>query len=214
MMGHKICFYGEIWIIIPKLFGYHFLSASLRYKFSVWFKISSTNVSRETEHVFFSFLSRRMRKNISMTVHDYHNVLKLSDSGLIQLPFCIHLKCIDHMAKLTKLISESVKSIPSCIRQTFHNLISGGNTNISLFRTVASLTRYPVTETDTYQHKTYWQSWLIFFSSFISSKKKSASNDVLTISFVVGLGLACQDKGHCCHTKKSTLAKIFTEKIE
>ena len=25
-------------------------------------------------------------------------------------------------------------------------------------------------------------------------------------------GLACQAKGQCCHTKKSTLAKIFTEK--
>ena len=27
-----------------------------------------------------------------------------------------------------------------------------------------------------------------------------------------GLGLACQAKGHSCHTKKSTLAKTFTEK--
>ena len=32
--------------------------------------------------------------------------------------------------------------------------------------------------------------------------------------FVFGLGLACQAKGQCCHTKKSTLAKIFTEKNE
>ena len=31
---------------------------------------------------------------------------------------------------------------------------------------------------------------------------------------VFGLGLACQAKDQCCHTKKSTLAKIFTEKNE
>ena len=31
---------------------------------------------------------------------------------------------------------------------------------------------------------------------------------------LVGLGLACQAKGPCCHTKKSTLAKIFTEANE
>ena len=31
---------------------------------------------------------------------------------------------------------------------------------------------------------------------------------------VFGLSLACQAKGQCCHTKKSTLAKIFTEKNE
>ena len=29
---------------------------------------------------------------------------------------------------------------------------------------------------------------------------------------LVGLGLACQAKGQCCHTKISTLAKIFTKK--
>ena len=29
MMGHKICFYEEIWIIIPKLFQYPFLSGAL-----------------------------------------------------------------------------------------------------------------------------------------------------------------------------------------
>ena len=28
-----------------------------------------------------------------------------------------------------------------------------------------------------------------------------------------GLGLACQAKGQCCRTKKSTLTKIFTEKM-
>ena len=29
---------------------------------------------------------------------------------------------------------------------------------------------------------------------------------------IVGLGLACQAKSQCCHTKKSTLAKTVTEK--
>ena len=32
------------------------------------------------------------------------------------------------------------------------------------------------------------------------------------ITEVFGLGLACQAKGQCCHTKKSSLAKIFTKK--
>ena len=32
------------------------------------------------------------------------------------------------------------------------------------------------------------------------------------IRSVFGLGLACQAEGQCCHTKKSTLAKIFTKK--
>ena len=29
---------------------------------------------------------------------------------------------------------------------------------------------------------------------------------------IVGLGLACQAKGQCCHTKKSTLANIYGKK--
>ena len=35
---------------------------------------------------------------------------------------------------------------------------------------------------------------------------------LLFVVVVFGLGLACQAEGQCCHTKKSTLAKIFTEK--
>ena len=32
MMGHKICFYGEIWLIIPKFPGYPFLSGAMACK--------------------------------------------------------------------------------------------------------------------------------------------------------------------------------------
>ena len=37
---------------------------------------------------------------------------------------------------------------------------------------------------------------------------------ILLFLSIFGLGLACQTKGQCCHTKNSTLAKTFTEKNE
>ena len=38
------------------------------------------------------------------------------------------------------------------------------------------------------------------------------NKSVTYFCIIFGLALACQAKGQCCHTKKSTLAKMFTEK--
>ena len=59
------------------------------------------------------------------------------------------------------------------------------------------------------QLQIFWQNfyrndpWKVLFQPYIFGPL-----------LVFGLGLACQAKGYCCHTKKSTLAKIFTEKNE
>ena len=62
---------------------------------------------------------------------------------------------------------------------------------------------------------------LLYFQKYAPNKDKIAKLGKGTnfikvddMVLVFGLGLACQAKGQCCHTKKSTLAKIFTEENE
>ena len=64
-------------------------------------------------------------------------------------------------------------------------------------------------KTESLSNCSFVQNWQNIYTLNPNKPVKLAT----AITFpVFGLGLACQADGKCCHTKKSNLAKIFTEK--
>ena len=59
MMGHKVCSYGEIWLIIPKLSLLPFLSGALglHIKFCNNSEIKIRRGNRNNQETYFSFLN-------------------------------------------------------------------------------------------------------------------------------------------------------------